>query len=80
MTLHFGRYISDLLTFKRLNCVELLSLTDQNCIMSLCKLLECCTFNDLADKIPVGLNESQYRFLLKMLFIFWYVGMQHINM
>lgn len=72
MTLHFSQYISNLLTFKRLNCVELVSLTNQHCIISLCKLLECCTFNDLADKIPIGLTNSQYRSLLKMSFIFWY--------
>lgn len=71
MKLHFDQYISDLLAFKRLNCTELVSLTDQHCIISLCKLLECCTFNDLADKIPTGLNNNQYKFLLKIWFIFW---------
>jgi len=73
MKLHFDHYIDDLLVFKRLNCIEILSLTDQNCIMSLCKLIESCTFHDLADNIPNGLNDDQYKFLIKIWFIFWYV-------
>lgn len=72
MTLHFDQYVSSLLAFKRSNCVELFSLTDQNCIISLCNLLECCTFDDLGDKVPNGLNDSQYAFLVKIWFIFWY--------
>lgn len=72
MKLHFDHYVDDLLHFKRLNCVESVSLTDQNCIVSLCKLLECCTFDYLAEKIPVGLNDSQYKFLIKLWFLFWY--------
>lgn len=71
MKLHFGQYIDDLLTFKRLNCTEIVPLADQACITSLCKLLECCTFDKLADKIPNGFNDSQYKFLLKIWFIFW---------
>lgn len=73
MKLHFEHYIDDLLAFKKLNCIETVTLTDQNCIISLCKLLESCTFNDLADKIPNGLNDSQYKYLIKIWFIFWYV-------
>lgn len=72
MRLHFDYYIDNLLKFKKLNCNELINLTDQSCIMSLCELLECCTFNDLAENIPIGLNESQYKYLIKIWFIFWY--------
>lgn len=59
--------------FKKLNCIEIITLTDQNCIISMCKLLESCTFHDLADKIPNELNDDQYKFLIKIWFIFWYV-------
>lgn len=79
MTHHFDHYVDDLLTFKRLNCTESVSLTDQNCIMSLCKLLECCTFNSLANAIPINLNDSRYKFLTKIWFIFWYVINYLIN-
>lgn len=77
MKLHFDQYVDDLLTFKRLNCVEMVPLTDQACVASLCKLLECCTFDSLADKIPNGLNDSQYKFLLKIWFIYWYLARVH---
>ncbi|XP_008181522.3 dynein heavy chain 2, axonemal [Acyrthosiphon pisum] len=70
MKLNFEHYIDDLLVFKRLNCIEIVSLTDQNCVISLCKLLESCTFHDLADKIPNELNDGQYKFLIKIWFIF----------
>jgi hypothetical protein len=73
LKLNFEHYIDDLLVFKRLNCIEIVSLTDQNCIISLCKLLEGCTFHDLADKVPNELNDGQYKFLIKIWFIFWYV-------
>ncbi|VVC43185.1 Dynein heavy chain, domain-2,Dynein heavy chain domain,Dynein heavy chain, domain-1,Dynein heavy chain, P- [Cinara cedri] len=68
--LYFNQYIDDLVTFKRLNCIEIVSLKDQNCIISLCKLLESCTFHDLADNIPIGLNNNQYKLLIKIWFIF----------
>ncbi|CAI6360698.1 unnamed protein product [Macrosiphum euphorbiae] len=70
MKLNFEHYIDDLLVFKSLNCIEIVSLTDQNCVISLCKLLESCTFQDLADKIPNELNDGQYKFLIKIWFIF----------
>jgi len=73
MKLHFEHYIDELLVFKRLNCIEVISLSDQNCIISLCKLLESCAFHDLAYKIPNQLNDGQYKFLIKIWFIFWYV-------
>jgi len=73
MKLNFEHYIDDLLVFKRLNCNEIVSITDQNCVISLCKLLESCTFHDLADKIPNELNDGLYKFLIKIWFIFWYV-------
>ncbi|XP_060835340.1 dynein axonemal heavy chain 2-like [Rhopalosiphum padi] len=67
---NFEHYIDDLLMFKKLNCIEIITLTDQNCIISMCKLLESCTFHDLADKIPNELNDDQYKFLIKIWFIF----------
>lgn len=73
MRLNFDRYINDILTFKKLNCVDFINLTDLNCTIALCKLLESCTFNDLAERIPTGLDDSQYKFLLKIWFVFWYV-------
>ncbi|XP_050440794.1 dynein axonemal heavy chain 2-like [Adelges cooleyi] len=67
---NFDHYVENLIKFKKTNCIEALPLPELSCIVSLCKLLECCTFNDLALRIPDGINDTQYELLVKKWFIF----------
>lgn len=60
-----------MLEFKRLNCVETIPLPELSSIQSLCKLLECFTFKDLAKRIPVGIEEEEYANLIRIWFLFW---------
>jgi len=59
------------LEFKNLNCVETVPLPELSSIITLCTLLECFTFNDLAIKMPTGLNSDDYDHLIKLWFLFW---------
>lgn len=71
MDTNFKKYLNNLLEFKRINCIETIPLPELNSVQSLCKLLECFTFKNLAIKVPVGVEENDYEYLLKILFLFW---------
>lgn len=60
-----------MIEYKNLNCIETIPLPELNSIQSLCKLLECFTFNDLATEIPTGLENNDYEYLIKLWFLFW---------
>lgn len=60
-----------MLEFKKWNCVETIPLPELCAVVSLCKLLESLTFDDLAEKIPDRLINDDYNFLIKIWFIFW---------
>jgi len=60
-----------MLEFKRTNCVETIPLPELSGIESLCKLLEYFTFDNIAVKIPVGLEDDDYAYLINLWFLFW---------
>lgn len=60
-----------MLEFKQLNCVETVPLPELSGIVTLCTLLECFTFSDLALKTPTGLKPDEYDHLIKLWFLFW---------
>lgn len=71
MNINFRKYLNNMLEFKKMNCIETIPLPELSSVQSLCKLLECFTFNDLAIKIPVGVDQNDYEYLLKIWFLFW---------
>ncbi|XP_050531221.1 dynein axonemal heavy chain 2 isoform X2 [Daktulosphaira vitifoliae] len=67
---HFDNYINKMLFFKKKHCTETIPVPELSSIVSLCKLLECFTFEQIAVKIPDNLDEEKYFYLTKIWFIF----------
>ncbi|XP_026819508.1 dynein heavy chain 2, axonemal-like [Rhopalosiphum maidis] len=67
---NFNKYVTAVLEFKRLNCVETVPLPELSSIVTLCTLLECFTSNDLAINTPTGLEPDDYEHLIKLWFLF----------
>ncbi|XP_025195967.1 dynein heavy chain 2, axonemal [Melanaphis sacchari] len=67
---NFNKYVTAVLEFKQLNCVETVPLPELSSIVTLCTLLEYFTFNDLALKTPTGLKADDYDHLIKLWFLF----------
>lgn len=70
MMAFFNNYLTKLLDYKRLNCVESAGCVELNLVMSLCKLLE------ILATVENGVNpadENNFEDMAKNWFLFWYL-------
>lgn len=64
----FNRFTQKILDFKRLNCEELVKTSELNCVISLCRLLDCFVTKENGFDPS---DEDSFSTFAKLWFLFW---------